>query len=466
MTSYRILVLDLNPISSPEDNCKQLPELIRKVLPSRELYLQVITHFPPRPVDFLPNLIFLRSTAGSLAKVILHLRKHWNNASIIGVFSEEIDYPKDVFQSLVSGLDDFVSCPLKEIDLYPRILRLCQREDKKVAFPNARTILETFHQERLVGESRCFLSVIEKISHLARSDATVTVFGETGTGKDLIARAIHYNSSRHGKPFIPINCSALPESLIENELFGHERGAFTGASFAEKGLIAEAEGGSIFFDEIDTLSLSAQSKLLRFLQDKKYRHLGSSTLRDANVRIIVATNKDLKQMVEAKAFREDLYHRLNVLSVTLPSLRDRVSDIPLLANHFLARYASQYNRSPLRLSGETLQKLMVYPWSGNIRELEGVIHRAVLLSASSIIQAADIDLHLQHQKESLESSSFQATKARVISQFEQSYLTNLLIAHKGNVTHAARTAGKERKAFQRLLLKYNLIGHNFRTQLG
>lgn len=466
MAPYRVLILDINPFFSPEDDCRQLPKLVENILPFGEIYLQTITHFPPRPINFIPDLIFLRSTTESFAKVLLHLRKHWNHASIIGFFCYGRDHSRDVFQSLVSGLDDFVSSPFREIDLAPRILRLIYRKNEQIAFPNARAVKEAFHHASLVGESRCFLRVIEEISLLARSDATVTIIGETGTGKELIARAIHYNSPRHGKPFIPVNCGALPDHLIENELFGHAKGAFTDASSAEKGLIAEAEGGSLFLDEVDTFSPSAQIKLLRFLPDKEYRALGSSTIRVANVRIIVAANTDLKQRVEAKTFREDLYHRLNVLSLALPPLRDRVGDIPLLANHFLARYASQYNRSSLRFSIEALQKLMLYPWSGNIRELEGVIHRAVVLSASPIIQPEDIGIHLQHQKGSLESSSFQAAKAQVISQFERSYLTNLLIAHKGNVTHAAKAAGKERKTFQRLLLKYNLDRYDFRTQSG
>lgn len=466
MAPCRVLILDLNPIFFPGDNCRQLSEQIQYILPSVEIYLQTIVHFPPRPINFIPDIIFLRSTNESFGKVLLHLRKHWNHASVVGVFSKERDHSGDIFQSLACGLDDFVSSPFREIDLAPRILRLIYRKSEQFAFPNARAVKEAFRHKPLEGESRSFLRVIEKIPSLARSDATVTIFGETGTGKELIARAIHYNSHRHGKPFIPVNCGALPDHLIENELFGHAKGAFTDASSAEHGLIMEAEGGTLFLDEVDTMTPSVQIKLLRFLQDKEYRTLGSSISRIANVRVIAATNTDLKQKVEAKTFREDLYHRLNVLSLALPPLRDRADDIPLLANHFLARYASQYNRSSLRLSREALQKLMVYPWSGNIRELEGVIHRAVVLSSSPVIQSEDIALHVQHEKESLESSSFQATKARVISQFERSYLTNLLIAHKGNVTQAAKAAGKERKTFQRLLLKYNLNRHIFRTQLG
>lgn len=314
------------------------------------------------------------------------------------------------------------------------------------------------------------------------------IYGETGTGKELIARAIHYNSHRHGKPFIPVNCGALPDHLIENELFGHAKGAFTDASTAEKGLIAEAEGGALFLDEVDTLSSSAQIKLLRFLQDKEYRHLGSSKSRGADVRVIAATNSNLWYLVETKRFREDLYYRLNVLSVTLPPLRERVSDIPLLAAHFLTRYAKQNRRGLLHLSGDAMQKLIHYPWSGNVRELEGVIQRAAVLCASSVLEPEDIDHFSPCGGALLEDSSLredkkeacspfisasdfpvtdhslQKVKIQAIGQFERSYLTNLLIAHKGNITHAAKAAGKDRRTLQRLLRKYNLDARAFRIK--
>lgn len=465
MTPYRVLILDLNPRSFPEDNCGQLPKLIENILPNRDIYHQTITNFPPRPIDFLPDLIFLRSTVESFTRILLHLRKHWNKIPIIGIFCNGVDDSKAVFQSLVSGLDDFVSCPFKKIDLAPRMLRLIHRRTENVAFARARAVKETCYQEPLVGESQSFLRVIEKIPSFALSNATVALLGETGTGKELVARAIHYNSPRHGKPFIPVNCSALPEHLLENELFGHAKGAFTDASSAEKGLVAEAEGGTLFLDEVGTLSLSAQAKLLRFLQNKEYRHLGSSKSATADVRVISATNADLRQLIEAKLFREDLFHRLNVLSLTLPPLRDRVGDIPLLAAYFLDRYANQMGRNSLRLSPDALQKLIDYHWPGNVRELEGVIHRTVVLCLSSILRAEDIDLPAApSQREVFRSGSLQEAKMQAISQFERHYLTNLLIAHRGNISHAAKAAGKERRTFQRLLRKYDLDGCAFRAK--
>ncbi|KXK28581.1 MAG: transcriptional regulator [Candidatus Brocadia sinica] len=484
-----ILILDINPISSPEGNLGQFSKLIGNILPHKETSIQIISHFPPGPIDPSPSLIFLRSSpVESFIEVLLHVRKHWEQSLVVGLFCEGENTARGVFQCLESGLDDFISYPFKEIDLAPRILRLVQRKNETSAFPRAEVVKKMSHREHLIGQSKPFLRVIEKIPSLAWSDATVIIYGETGTGKELIARAIHYNSHRHGKPFIPVNCGALPDHLIENELFGHAKGAFTDASTAEKGLVAEAEGGTLFLDEVDALSYSAQIKLLRFLQDKEYRHLGSSKSRVANVRIIAATNSDLRYLVEAKRFREDLYYRLNVLSLTLPPLRERVSDIPLLANHFFTRYARQNRRGLRHLSEGTVQKLIHYHWPGNVRELEGVMQRAAVLCTSSILKPDDIDLLPHDERELLEDcslreekkgafspfitasdllvtdQSLQKVKIQAISQFERSYLTNLLITHEGNITHAAKAAGKDRRTLQRLLRKYNLDARAFRAK--
>jgi DNA-binding NtrC family response regulator len=326
-----------------------------------------------------------------------------------------------------------------------------------------------------IGASKLFVDVIEKIPRLSACDATVLISGETGTGKDLYARAIHYHGPRKGKPFVPVNCAALPDHLVENELFGHAKGAFTGAGQEHKGLLAEAEGGTLFLDEINSLNLSAQGKLLGFLQDREYRPLGSSKHRTVDVRIIAATNSDLKYMVQARQFREDLFHRLNVLSVFIPPLRERIEDVASLAHHFLTVYGRQHDRTDLRLSGEALHKLLGHEWPGNVREMEGVIQRAVILSSSSILQPADIDLPSEISQacskasgrgqgegevvsSSLpsEESSFHNKKLQIIEQFERTYLTNLLVAHQGNITQAAKSAKKERRSFQRLLRKHGL----------
>ena len=462
MSHYKILIVDLDPHYSPIEvcNCKQLPRLIQSFLPLGEMHLQTVTTFPPTPMISPPDLILFRPSAKKLSLATLYsFREAWSETSILGLFCVKWENPHVVSQALLNGLDDFVSCPFTEVDLFPRLQRLLQV--KTVADPSSHAKRATvpFQLKPLVGESKTFLGITELIPLLARSDATILITGETGTGKELVARAIHYYSPRQNKPFIPVNCGALPDHLLENELFGHAKGAFTDASSAEKGLIAEAEGGSLFLDEIDALSLPSQVKLLRFLQDWEYRPLGSSKSKTANVRVIAATNADLWQQVHDKSFREDFYHRLHVLSLAVPSLRERAEDIPLLANHFLLRYGQQYHREPLRFSSGALQKLLAYHWPGNIRELEGVVQRAVILAPSATLQPNDITISLERR--TVEHHSFRVAKASAVKQFERAYLMQLLVEHQGNISRAAQAAGKERRAFHRLLQKYGLKRHVF-----
>jgi DNA-binding NtrC family response regulator len=322
---------------------------------------------------------------------------------------------------------------------------------------------EALHFGALVGESESFGRAIKNILPLAQSDATVLICGETGTGKELFARAIHYHSPRRNKPFIPVNCAALPDHLFENEIFGHAKGAFTDATSSEKGLIAEAEGGTLILDEVDTLSQAAQAKLLRFLQSGEYRPLGSTRSVTANVRIIAATNADLLERVKTKLFREDLYFRLNALPVIVPPLRERIEDIVHLSNHFLTQYARERNTERRAISSEALRKLMGYEWPGNVRELEGVILRALVLTTSATLQTADINLPQQFLNPTPENSLLRQAKISMIYNFEVGYLTNLLTAYHGNITHAAMAAGKQRSTLQRLLRKYSLNPKSFRA---
>jgi transcriptional regulator with PAS, ATPase and Fis domain len=323
-----------------------------------------------------------------------------------------------------------------------------------------------FHAELLVGESESFLCETNKIPLLAQSDATILISGETGTGKELFARAVHQESPRKAKAFIPVNCGALPDPLLENELFGHAKGAYTDASSKETGVITEAEGGTLFLDEVDTLPPAAQIKLLRFLQDHEYRPLGSSKSQVAHTRIITATNANLEKRVSEGAFREDLYYRLNTLSITMPPLRKRIGDIELLSNHFIAKYEKQYGRvKGIRLSPSAFQKILVYAWPGNVRQLESILQRAVILCALPLLQPEEIHLSNNNQKEQSVIGTLKEAKTNVLIQFEQTYLNNLLSKHHGNITHAAEEAGVKRQALQRLLKKHALqkSGYNRRS---
>ncbi|HEY5627073.1 MAG TPA: sigma-54 dependent transcriptional regulator [Nitrospira sp.] len=321
----------------------------------------------------------------------------------------------------------------------------------------------------LIGTSRSFLQATGMIPLLSTAKSTVLVSGETGTGKELFARAIHYSGERRGKPFVPVNCAALPDHLIENELFGHSKGAFTGALMDKPGLFHEADGGTLFLDEINSLSMLVQSKLLRVLQDQEFRPLGSTKSRTVDVKIVAATNTDLRYLVETHQFREDLFYRLNVLSVALPPLRERKEDILLLANHFLKVYAKEFGRGALTIGHAATAKLMSHAWPGNVRELQGVVQRAVAMAAGETLEAEDLDLPDSERPEltgptmtlvsrgvlSVE-ESFHDMKLKVIEEFERAYLSELLSAHHGNISKAARAAKKERRAFQRLLQKHRL----------
>lgn len=308
---------------------------------------------------------------------------------------------------------------------------------------------------QLIGESPNFVEQFEKLPKIAACDVAVLITGETGTGKELVARAIHYLSARSGQPFVPVNCGAIPADLVENELFGHEQGAFTSAVCSRRGLVEEADGGTLLLDEIDSLPVAAQVKLLRFLQDKKFHPLGSPRLRTADVRIIAATNADIAGSIKNGQFRQDLSYRLNVVELRLPPLRERRCDIPLLANHFVAKYSREFNRETAQISPDAMRLLTVHDWPGNVRELENIIERAVVLSENPIIQPGDIALSRTVNCAD-QPLSFTELKKQVISRFEQTYLLDLLDSTGGNITRAAQAARKNRRAFLELMRKHGI----------
>jgi len=280
------------------------------------------------------------------------------------------------------------------------------------------------------------------------------ITGETGSGKEVFARAIHYTGPRAAFPFLPVNCATLPVELVENELFGHAPGAYTGARAVHRGLIQQAEGGTLFLDEIDSLPLPAQAKLLRFLQEREYRPLGAGAARRADVRMLSATNHELLPLIHAGRFRQDLYFRLNVLTLRLPPLRERTEDIPALTEHLLARHARLAQGRPPRFTPAAMAKLAAYDWPGNVRELENMIERALVLSTGEWIDESLVDLPAVERAQPDE--SFKVQKLRVVIQFERHYLEESLTRHGGNITRAAKAAKKDRRAFFELLRKHNL----------
>jgi DNA-binding NtrC family response regulator len=360
--------------------------------------------------------------------------------------------PEATFKLLRAGAADFVLPPLKSSDVLPRVWRLLEAARPAESFKHR--LKERLGLRNLIGKSAAFTDEVKKIPVVARCDVRILISGETGTGKELCARAIHYLSPRTGGPFIPVNCGAIPPELVENELFGHERGAFTGASTAQAGLIREAEGGTLFLDEVDCLPLLAQAKLLRFLQEREYRPLGSARMRRADVRVITATNVDLAEAVSEGRVRKDFYYRLNIIPLRLPPLRERRADISLLARHFLAKFAAEFKSDAARFSDEAEEKLRAYDWPGNVRELEHVVERAVALSGGEVINGEELDLPPAPAPAC--GDSFKEAKARAVAEFEKQYLSELLASHQGNITRAAQAARKNRRAFWQLLRKYHI----------
>jgi len=307
----------------------------------------------------------------------------------------------------------------------------------------------------MIGRSTAFRIVEQLIRRVCAFDAPVLIHGETGTGKELAARAIHYQGQRRAGPFVPVNCGALPDQLIENELFGHRRGAFTDAREDKPGLVELAQGGTLFLDEIDALTPKAQVTLLRFLQDQQFRPLGGRREERANVRIIAASNNDLERQVSTGGFRLDLLYRLKLLELVLPPLREREGDIELLAEHFVTIAAARYNKRALPFDAATLAWFKRYSWPGNIRELENLVHRGFLLADGELI-SIETPKNIASHPGDWAPLNYRQAKTRAITDFEQRFLSDLLDLAKGNVSEAARISGTERRQLGRLLKKYGV----------
>ena len=352
-----------------------------------------------------------------------------------------------------SAADDFVLWPERPEALRQRVLRLLAPSREEEARGTYENLVRELGQANLLGQDPVFLRAAERVSLCARTDFPVLITGETGTGKEVFARAIHFLSERRNHAFIPVDCAGLPDHLLENELFGHSRGAYTDAYGEQRGMAALADGGTLFLDEVDSFSLTAQAKLLRFLQDRHFKPLGSERYLHSDVKIVAASNRNLEQRVAEKQFREDLYYRLDVLHLELPPLRRRPLDIPLLAHHFLRQYLSAGVRKSF--SAAALSRLSSYHWPGNVRELINVVQRAIAFSRGPLIGGSDIALPaLDAQDGTPEPAGFNAARRASLQRFERDYVRELLERHAGNITHAAREAGKERRSFGRLVKKY------------
>jgi len=323
----------------------------------------------------------------------------------------------------------------------------------------------------IIGRSDSHHAILKSLVKASYTDVEILIHGPTGIGKELYAHYVHQHSPRKNEPFVPVNCGALPNDLFENEFFGHVGGAFTGAKPSSTGLVREAEGGTLFLDEVDSLSLCNQVKLLRFLQEREYRQLGSTKMKTANVRIIAATNCDLLKATESEQFRKDLFFRLRVFPIEVQPLHRRTVDIQPLLSYFIDKYANDYHLAPVKLNKHTLEKLLDYSWPGNIRELQNVVRYLTCLQIERPVVPQDLPLLYDSEstpsrEESLpvnwENRPLKEAKQELVSNFERRYLEHTLAISEGNISRAAQLSKKPRRAFFELMRKYEINADDFR----
>ncbi len=400
---------------------------------------------------------------------LLKAIKHWNMDTEVVIMTAYATVETAV-EAVKLGAYDYLTKPFVNIDAAAlTVLKAGKHRQLKVRNRELESLLDMHNSfEGLVGSSPRMRSVYKMIEGVAYSSSTVLIQGESGTGKELVARATHHRSPRRSKPFVAINCMALPETLLESELFGHEKGSFTGATGTKKGLFEVCDGGSIFLDEIGEVPNSTQVRLLRVLQEGELKRVGSNEIRRVDVRVIAASNKDLERARREGTFREDLFYRLNVITIDLPPLRERAGDIPLLALHFLRKYNKRTGKNLESIHVQALENLESYDWPGNVRELENVIERAVVLCRQSEIQLEDLPENLREPVRicrkgngALADMPFRKARQIAVAEFEHRYLTELLGRTEGNVSHASRRAGMDRSNFRRVIKKHNMDPSRF-----
>lgn len=420
----------------------------------------------PAAIESVHASVVICVVQGELTRpTLLHIeaiRRH-SPATIILVTS--VCAPKGVIaMALDAGASDYLSFPPSEGEWMPRLHRAIGLQGLHLR-DQTRQTPATPIRGFLCASARS-QEVGAKIADLAACDSSVLIVGETGSGKEICAQAIHYMSRRAGNSLVAVNCGAIPSELVENELFGHAKGAYTMAHSARPGLVFEAENGTLFLDDVDCLPLMAQAKMLRFLQEREYRAVGSNAVMQANVRVLAASNRDLKALAACGQFRQDLYYRLNVLRLNLPALRERREDIVVLAMHFISEFAREFGRPVSALTPAALRVLLAHAWPGNVRELRHVIERAVLDCRGPALHAEHIDIDDDTASGKDPAESFGSAKARVVREFERNYLQRALELSLGNVTIAAQAAKKDRRAFFELLRKHAIEPRQFRSAAG
>jgi two-component system response regulator HydG len=394
------------------------------------------------PIDLVITDIKMPKLSGY--DLIEHIKENFKDLEIVVITG----YPsiKGAVKAVKIGAEEYLPKPFTDTELFSIVQRalekLQMRRTMKVQLQKIPSA-----PFGLIGQSESMKKVFQEIEKAATTSATVVITGESGTGKELVARGIHYSSSRASAPFVPVNCGGIPETLLESELFGYLKGAFTGAFETRAGFFQTADGGTIFLDEISETSLAMQVKLLRVLQEKEICMVGSRRTQKVDVRILAATNKDILGLVKADLFREDLYYRLNVININIPALRDREDDTLLLIRHFAAKFAAESNKPAPQFSDSAIRSLKSYNWPGNVRELENIIHRLVIMNEENTIDAPDLPSLMR-------SSTIRESRLdRTLAEVEAEHIRNVLDSVKGNKTRAAEILGIDRKTLREKLSK-------------
>ncbi len=400
------------------------------------------------------SLIDMRMPKKSGLDVLHYMSKH-NLDSIPIVITADREVSNAV-EAMKLGAYDYITKPLD----YQKLSIIVRNAVEKKSLEEKLDILEkevkpNIAYSNIIGQSKVMRAVYQQIENVTNNDATVLVYGESGTGKELIARAIHYSGNRSTKPFIPVDCASFPSSLIEAELFGYEKGAFTGATKATPGKFEMANQGTLFLDEISNITMEAQAKLLRVIQEKEFTRLGSSKNISVDVRIVSASNKDLKDMIQKGEFREDLYYRLNVIPITLPPLRDRKDDLPMLISHFLKKYNRQYEKNT-NLHSRTFQTLLNYSWPGNIRELENLMNRLVLSTNQDVILQDDLPEEIVQIPQLKNTHNELLDQDMELDSLENIYIKNILERHDYNISEASNILGITRKTLYAKMEKFGI----------
>jgi two-component system, NtrC family, response regulator HydG len=429
------------------DDSTETVELIRRNLVSAG-YQVYTAHHVQGAIAMLDSLRVdlvitdLKMPDGNGMQLVQHVSENFKGVGILVITA----FPsiEGAVQSIKVGAEEYLVKPFTDQELFGAVERVLAKTLHTKRAEPGKLVPQNFG---IIGESEEMLKVFRTIAKVKSTSATVLITGESGTGKELVARALHYGGHSSAAPFVPVNCAGIPDTLLESELFGYMKGAFTGAIETRAGFFQTADGGTIFLDEISNTSLAMQAKLLRVLQEKEFYMIGSKKPLKVNVRIVAATNVDLMQLVKKGLFREDLYYRLNIISIGLPPLRQRGNDMLLLTSFFLIKYTRELGKGMIHITSKATQAMKAYSWPGNVRELQNLIHRLVILADDNSIDASDLPESFRYS--ALRSKGLD----RTLEEVEREYIANVLAASKNNISQAARILGIDRKTLREKLKK-------------